>query len=73
MKLFGKSKQQKSIDDFKSSAAHIDQDEAINAITGGTMSGCHKIGGGSLASLSSIRLNAVSLNVSANLNSIAGF
>lgn len=41
MKLFNRNKQAKSISEFRDTAAHLDKDEAINAITGGTMSGCH--------------------------------
>lgn len=51
MKLFNRkqtktSMPQKSLDDFKKSAAAINSAEAINSITGGTMSGCHTGGGG---------------------------
>lgn len=53
MKLFDRSNKQKSLADFKASAACIDKDEAINAITGGTLSGCHT-GGIKIASLGSM-------------------
>ncbi|MBK8971317.1 MAG: hypothetical protein IPM37_08130 [Hahellaceae bacterium] len=65
MKLFAKKSAPKSIAEFKASAAHIQQDDAINAITGGTLSGCHTGGGGmKLASIGSLA-QISSLNVSA--------
>ncbi|MBC6905158.1 hypothetical protein DWB84_06740 [Saccharophagus sp. K07] len=62
MNLFRKSKQTKSIADFKSGAQHISEGDAINAITGGIMNGCHPITKNSL--LSSLAINPASLNAS---------
>lgn len=69
MKLFGKAKQQKSIADFKSGAQHIGEGDAINAITGGTMDGCHKIGG--ITGLTSLAINPVSLSANVNLGAVS--
>lgn len=57
MKLFSKKSAPKSIAEFKASAAHIQQTDAINAITGGTLSGCHTGGGMKLASIGSLQVN----------------
>lgn len=68
MKLFGKAKQQKSIADFKNGARYIAESDAINAITGGTMDGCHKVSG--VSNLSSLSINSASLSTNVNLSSI---
>lgn len=74
MTFFKKGKSQKSIDQFKASAMRIDQDEAINAITGGTLAYCHK-GGVSIGSMSQVNtLSTFNLNTSAmNVGSLQAF
>jgi len=70
MNLFRKSKQSKSIADFKNGAQHISEGDAINAITGGVMDGCHKISG--IAGLTSLAVNPASLNLNLGALSAIG-
>ena len=67
MNLFNRSnKPQKSIADFKASAALINSEEAINAITGGTLSGCHTGGGMKVSSFAAaVQFNASALSAAA--------